>query len=117
METWADLRADTFRQYGEFTWQRLITGFLTRRSFQIIVTMRLCQCAGRSHQFERMTLPFFKFLHRVATSHAAVDSPWKTEIGPGLAITHGWGLVVSSGARIGKNVTLFHGVTLGRRDE
>jgi Serine acetyltransferase len=34
----------------------------------------------------------------------------------GLALTHAWGLVVSPGTRIGNNVTLFHGVTLGRRD-
>jgi serine O-acetyltransferase len=32
-----------------------------------------------------------------------------------VALTHGWGLVVTPGARIGKNVTLFHGVTLGLR--
>lgn len=45
-----------------------------------------------------------------------MDFPWQTEIGGGLALTHGWGLVISPGAKIGKNVTLFHGVTLGGRD-
>jgi len=35
------------------------------------------------------------------------------EIGGGLRITHTSGLVVGKGARIGSNVTLLHGVTLG----
>jgi serine O-acetyltransferase len=47
---------------------------------------------------------------------AGVDLPWQTRIGSGLALTHGWGLVISPGAKIGSNVTLFHGVTLGQRD-
>lgn len=46
-----------------------------------------------------------------------MDLPWRTEIGNGIALTHGWGLVVSSDAKIGKNVTLFHGVTLGRQEK
>lgn len=55
-------------------------------------------------------------MHRIATHCAAMDLPWRTEIGGGVALTHGWGLVVNQGTKIGKNVTLFHGVTLGRRD-
>jgi serine O-acetyltransferase len=31
-------------------------------------------------------------------------------------LTHAWGLVVNPNARIGNNVTLFHGVTIGRKD-
>jgi len=46
----------------------------------------------------------------------AMDLPWNVSVDVGLALTHGWGIVVSPGARIGRNVTLFHGVTLGRRD-
>ena len=45
-----------------------------------------------------------------------MDLPWNLDVGDGLALTHGWGLVVTPGAKIGRNVTLFHGVTLGRRD-
>jgi serine O-acetyltransferase len=35
------------------------------------------------------------------------------EIGGGLRLTHTAGLVIGKGARIGSNVTLLHGVTLG----
>lgn len=69
-----------------------------------------------SHGILRLALPFFKILHRMAAHHATMDISWKTKVGGGLALTHGWGLVVNPEAAIGKNVTLFHGVTLGGRD-
>lgn len=116
MNTWAALKADTFRQYGEFSWSKLISGALTRRTFRVIVTMRLCQIAARSRGVGRAMLPVLKAFHHLAANQAALDLSWKTDIEPGLAITHGWGLVVNPGARIGRNVTLFHGVTIGRRD-
>jgi serine O-acetyltransferase len=46
-----------------------------------------------------------------------IEFPPQAEVGPGLIVEHrGFGLVVSGLARIGNNVTLFHGVTLGRAD-
>ena len=116
VNAWAALKADTCRQYGLFSWRWLITGALTKRNFRVIVTMRLCQMAASSRGGMRIVLPLFKLFHGIASHNAAVDLSWKTEVGPGLAINHGWGLVVNPKARIGANVTLFHGVTLGRRD-
>lgn len=116
VNAWAALKADTYRQCGLFSWGGLITGAVSARNFRVIVTMRLCQMAARSRGGMRIVLPLFKFLHRMASHNAGVDLSWRTEVGPGLAITHGWGLVVNPKARIGANVTLFHGVTLGRRD-
>ncbi|MDW2597525.1 serine O-acetyltransferase [Citrobacter braakii] len=46
-----------------------------------------------------------------------MDFPSRTRVGAGLAITHGWGIVISPEAKIGENVTLFHGVTIGQRDK
>lgn len=80
------LQADTFLQYGQLSWRR--------RLFRVPLNI----------------------FHRLATQLAGVDFPWQTQISPGLALTHGWGTVISAGAVIGRNVTLFHGVTLGRRD-
>jgi serine O-acetyltransferase len=110
------LKADTHRQYGTFSWMNLVKGALTYRTFRVVVTMRLCQAVSGSRGPVRVLLLPMKLLHRIAGQLAAVDFPWQTRVGAGLAITHGWGLVVNSGATIGGNVTLFHGVTLGRRD-
>lgn len=113
---WNQLRADTHRQYGEFSWGHVIKGAITRRTFRVAVTIRLCQAAAASRGPLQLMLFPLKVLHRMATHLAAMDIPWQTKIGGGIALTHGWGLVVSEGAVIGRNVTLFHGVTLGRRD-
>jgi serine O-acetyltransferase len=116
MNPWKSLKADTYRQYGRFNWGSLIKGAITRRTFRAVVTMRLCQGAAASRGIFRLTLPCFQVLHRLAADAAGIDLPWRTEIGGGLSLTHGWGLVVNQEARIGNNVTLFHGVTLGQRD-
>lgn len=42
---------------------------------------------------------------------------WRAQIGPGLRVYHGYGLVVHSNAKIGANCTLRQGVTLGSKDE
>lgn len=77
--------------------------------------MRLCQAASQQW-WGQLLLPLLKIGHRLSTQLAGMDLPWQTIVGPGFIITHGWGLVISSGVRIGANVTIFHGATLGSRD-
>lgn len=110
------LKADTHRQYGTFSWGRVIKGALTLRNFRVVLTLRLCQAAARARGPAKLLLIPCKLLHRLACHWAAMDFSWQIAAGDGLSITHGWGLVVSPGAKLGRNVTLFHGVTLGRRD-
>lgn len=38
---------------------------------------------------------------------------WRATIGPGMHISHGYGLVIHSNALIGQNPVLRHGVTIG----
>jgi len=113
--TLTPLQADTHRFYGRSSTALVVRGFLTNRTFRPLITLRWCQNLRRSG-VGRLLLPFCKVLHRFATHNACMDLSWATVMGPGVVFTHGWGLVVNPGARIGANVTLFHGVTLGRRD-
>jgi serine O-acetyltransferase/putative colanic acid biosynthesis acetyltransferase WcaB len=46
-----------------------------------------------------------------------IEIPAKTQIGPGLVIFHGFGLVINGDAKIGSNVTLRNGVTIGHARE
>jgi serine O-acetyltransferase len=111
------LKSDTYREYGEFKWIYVIKGFITNKTFRVIVTMRLCQSAYASTGLLKLMLIPLKICHRFSRTMAGVDLPWETKISPGFALLHGWGLVVNPNVIIGKNVTLFHGVTLGRRDK
>jgi serine O-acetyltransferase len=116
MTTWLDLKSDTYREYGIFSWSRVISGLIFNRTFRLIVAIRLCQAAATSGSSFRFLLFPLRILHNLAQNLAGADFPWQTKIGAGIALSHGWGLVVNPGATLGRNVTLFHGVTLGRRD-
>ena len=116
MDTLDALRADAHRHCGKFGWLPFFKSVVFSRTFAVVLTIRLCQGAANSQGINRLLLPFFQVMHRFATDRAAMDFPWRTKVGPGLMLTHGWGLVINPGARIGSNVTLYHGVTLGQRD-
>lgn len=46
-----------------------------------------------------------------------IELPVSTEVGPGLRLRHGVGIVVNPASRIGSNVMIRQGVTLGNRRE
>jgi serine O-acetyltransferase len=110
------LAADAFRHTGRTTTASMVIAFLNQRTFRPVATLRLCQALAGGPVAARLLLPMARVAHRIAAHHAGMDLPWRVTAGPGLCILHGWGLVVAPGATIGSNVTLFHGVTLGRRD-
>jgi serine O-acetyltransferase len=110
-------KADTWRQFGRFGWALVLRGIAQRRSYRVVATMRLCQWAAkRQGILARPLLLAARLFHRIACGTAGIDLPWTTAIAPGLALIHGWGMVVNEHAVIGRNVTLFHGVTLGQAD-
>lgn len=59
----------------------------------------------------------FKLLGRINSqimrSLTGIEIHPGASIGPGFFIDHGMGVVIGETAEVGKNVTLFHGVTLG----
>ncbi|CAM3613435.1 Serine acetyltransferase [Vibrio aerogenes CECT 7868] len=114
---WKALKGDTYRQLGCFSFLGLVKRSILSRTFRVVVTMRLCQMVAGSRTPVRLLLPLFKVMHKISTGLAGVDCHWKTDVGAGFAITHGWGMVINEGAKIGKNVTIMQGVTLGRRDK
>ena len=107
------LKADTWRQYGRFSWPLALRGLALRRPYRAVAAVRLCQAAARRRVARLPLLLAARLLHRWACQRAGIELPWRTAIGPGLALTHGWGTVINEGAVIGRNVTIFHGVTLG----
>jgi serine O-acetyltransferase len=109
------LQADTHRMKARTGTGVTLMLALRSRTFRPIMTLRLYQ-AMRSSAAGRLFSPVAAILHRWMCHSAAIDLPMRTAIGPGLAIAHGWGIVVNTHARIGSNVTLFHGVTIGQAD-
>lgn len=116
MSTWTCLKADTFRACGRSGVGPFLKCLASYRTFRVLTTMRVCQGISKSGWPAKFAMPIAQALHRFATHQAAMDLSWRTAIGEGAALTHGWGMVVSANALIGSNCTLFHGVTIGRRD-
>jgi len=111
------MQYDIYREYGKSSFTLLITGFLFRRNLRPIISLRICQAIYKLPKpFDFLFGFLARIIHRVTCNMACIDLPWHTKIEDGLLLTHGWGLVIAHGAKIGRNVTLFHGVTLGRRD-
>lgn len=105
------LQADTRRmkilKFKPFPWY-VLESLLFDNGYQAVVLYRL------AHWFKRHRVPVLgPFFHRLGIFLTGVDISPSAEIGPGLLISHGVGLVVGGHARIGANALLLHGVTLG----
>lgn len=112
------LRSDTYRVFGRFSWWLVLKGVIWLPGFRLVVTLRCCQKAQQMPAATRLLLLVpARIMHGFASHLAGVELPWKTSVAPGLALTHARGIVVNSGSSIGRNVTLFHGVTLGQNDQ
>jgi len=110
------MNADVYRAYGQSSHLLFWKGLLFDPTLRVVLTHRLAN-RKRSWPGGVAVCLFFKLIHRWAQRKAGVDFPSSSAIDFGLKITHGWGLVVTGGARIGSNVTLFNGVTIGRKDK
>jgi serine O-acetyltransferase len=114
----ADLwRSDVHRIYGRATRGDLVRLLWRDRMTRPLLTARLCQATPRGGALRELRHWVLRRLHVWSQAQGGMELPWEADIGPGLTLVHGWGLVVSHQARIGANVTLFHGVTIGRKDD
>lgn len=103
----ADLRM-LVRQHGSLARRAVV--ILTNRGFHAVLLYRL------SHGLWKARVPVLPMvLTRFAQHLFAVDIDPTAELGPGVVIVHGFGLVIGRGARIEGGCCLFHGVTLGNR--
>ncbi len=69
-----------------------------------------------SHALWRRGVPLLPLLLTRLGQHLyAVDIAYEAQLGPGIVIVHGFGLVVGNQTRIAGQCILFHGVTFGDR--
>lgn len=107
-----DLRRDAARLHlsypGKSTARAVVEALLFNNGFQAVVLYRLARWlkVRRVPLLPPAVARFNLFLTGVDLHPAA-------EIGSGLVIAHGHGLVVGGGARIGADALLLHGVTIG----
>ena len=101
----ADLRAIKYRDpaFGSY-----ITAPFVYPSFQVLLFFRI------ANPLWRVGLRFpARFLMQLARWLTGIEIHPGATIGAGLFIDHGMGVVIGETAEIGRDVTLYHGVTLG----
>ncbi len=106
-----NLREDTRRlreiKTRPFPWY-VLESLLFENGYQAVVLYRI------AHWFKSRRIPALgPFFARLSLLLTSVDIAPAARIGPGLFISHGIGLVIGNGVRIGRNGTLLHQVTIG----
>ena len=109
-----NLRQD-LRRIAEFkqnrpwpTFKLLIDSFLFDNGFQIVALHRL------AYAFKKSGLPVIgPLIGRLSQLVTGAEIAPAAEVGPGLMIGHGRGLVIGQWAKVGANCTIMHQVTLG----
>lgn len=87
-----------------------VKSLLWARTVQAALLHRLAHAAWR-----RGLTPVSEVLLRLSQLLFSVDIHYTARVGPGLVLRHCMNVVVGRHARIGRNVLIFHGVTLGVR--
>lgn len=86
----------------------LLEALLFNNGFQAVVFYRLARW------FKQNGIPFLgPAFARLGLLFTGVEISHAAEIGPGLMISHGTGMVIGGFAKVGSSVTLLHQVTLG----
>ena len=107
----ANIRADIarisrFKELG--TLRALIESLLFDNGFNAVLLYRI------AHWFKIRGIPFIGPLFgRISVILTGAEIAPGAEFGPGLMVSHGYGIVVGQWARVGANATLLHQVTLG----
>jgi serine O-acetyltransferase len=108
----ADIEATThvnFRQQsaGRF-WLRAVAKMLFSANVRVVVMFRLSHAlAGRR------LLPLALLLRARGISSSGAELNPLASIGPGLYLVHSIGVAIGAYVRIGRNCSVYHGVTIG----
>lgn len=106
-----NLRRDAARlylSYGRSNFRAVVEALLFNNGFQAVVLYRIARW------FRVRGVPVLgPLVARLNLFLTGVDLHPAADVGPGLLIAHGQGLVIGGGARIGADALILHGVTVG----
>lgn len=81
--------------------------------FQLTILLRFQEACLRLSLLGKVLR---KLLWYLTTTRFGTEISLSAKIGGGVYLPHPWGIVIGDGVVIGKKVTIFHQVTLGRAD-
>ncbi|SEM80946.1 serine O-acetyltransferase [bacterium A37T11] len=104
------VKSDLFRYSGNLSFKSFIKHFFITPGFKYMFYFRLCK-----HMKSRSKIIYYliRLILRHYSFRYGFDIPVGTEIGYGFYIGHFGGIVISGKAKIGNNVNISQGVTIG----
>jgi putative colanic acid biosynthesis acetyltransferase WcaB len=82
----------------------------------ILLLFRISNRGSRKGLLFIILLPYLILYRLIVEWILGIEIPYKTQIGGGLILYHGQGLVINDGTIIGKNCTLRHNTTIGNKE-
>lgn len=97
---------DLYRQSGSRSKGSFFLNFVKSHGFRFLVFFRLSKTKGLTYFIARF------MLHRMKRKYG-LEIGWTVDIKSGLRLEHPFNITINSQAKIGKNVTIYKGVTIG----
>ncbi|MGJ8642166.1 MAG: serine acetyltransferase [Luteolibacter sp.] len=107
------VREDLYRYDGRLGVGAFCWAWRFESGFRLTFLMRLCRMLRSRHTTRYGIYHLCAFLHRRAAVRHGVFVDPMTEVGGGFYLAHALNIVVNRRCRIGKNLNLSQGVTLG----
>ena len=110
------IKEDILRTYQAFDGStvRRIVGCCRSPGMHAAAVFRFGQRLKRTNLASQIALsPLYLLLYRRMRSKWGIEIPRSADIGPGLYIGHFGGIFIAARARIGKNASISHQVTIG----
>jgi len=109
-----EIKADLYRYTKRVTLSNFIIAIFKYPSFKYTFCMRVCKKLKRNLFYKYTFLIPFMFLLRRYRYKYGLQIPYSLDIAKGLYIVHWGGIVINPNCKIGKNLTISQGVTLGQ---
>ncbi len=110
------VKSDLYRCDKKTDIVKFIKIYLFNAGVKYLFWLRISKKIQTSCLVVRVMLPFAKFILRHYMYKFGISIPVNVDLGVALKINHFSGVIVNSKCKIGNNVTLSHGVTLGQSD-
>lgn len=100
---------DLYRWTGKTNWKIFIKWMFVSK-YRIVYLLRKCEMHRDNHKIRFI---LWRLIYEHYMTKYGVDIGAKAQIGAGFIVRHVGGIAINSGVKIGKNVEILQGVTIG----
>ena len=105
------IKSDLYRYNGVISLKEFIKNFYLNKGFNLCLYFRIGQRL-RKHVF---LFKLYNLLYKMKCNKYTIDMPLNTDIQQGLYIGHPFSIALSKDCKIGCNVNISQGVTIGQK--